>query len=76
MGLSLDIDLEGFKKFVGDFCKAIPTANRDSLEAGLKMVNIGYLNLDPLPHESVIALSYLKYAHNRYNDRLHELYEE
>jgi hypothetical protein len=74
---SITVDLEGFKKLVGEFCKAAPTAEIDSLENGIKCVGLSYFGIEPPPesgsYEEIIAVSYLQYAQRRYMEREVEL---
>lgn len=73
--MSIHCDLEGFKKLVGEFCKAAPDAEIDSLDNGFKCVGLAYLNIDPLPEgaNQIIAVSYFDYAGRRYHEREREL---
>lgn len=77
---SLTCDLEGFKKGVGEFLKALPTANIESLENGMKCVHLLYLNIEPVPKtksvEQIIAVSTLEFAQRRYAERERELFYE
>lgn len=73
--MSIHCDLEGFKKLVGEFCKAAPSAELDSLDNGFKCVGLAYLNIDPLPEgpDRIIAVSYFDYAGRRYHEREKDL---
>jgi hypothetical protein len=73
--MNIHCDLEGFKKLVGDFCKAAPSAGIESLDNGFKCVGLAYLNIDPLPEgaNKIIAVSYFNYAGRRYHEREREL---
>lgn len=65
--------VEDFKRAVAEFCQAIPTLDRASLENGLKAVHLTYLGFKEDPtkgsSEIMIALSYLEYAQRRYTER-------
>lgn len=75
--MSIECNLEGFKKLVGEFCKAAPTAEIDSLDNGFKCIGLAYLNIEPAPKpnsaDQVIAVSYFEYAGRRFHEREREL---
>lgn len=77
MSASIEVNLEGFKKLVGEFTKAAPTAPLDSLDNGFKCVGLAYLSIEPAPApgsaDQIIAVSYFDYAGRRYHDREREL---
>lgn len=77
MSASIEMNLEGFKKLVGEFTKAAPTATIESLDNGFKCVGLAYLGIDPAPApgsaDQVIAVSYLEYAGRRYHERERDL---
>jgi hypothetical protein len=73
--LTLACNIEEFKAGVAEFCKAAPTCDRDSLENGMKAVNLMYLAMnETAASDRPIAVSYLKYAQRRYMDRDFELF--
>lgn len=73
----LSCNLEGFKKSVAEFAKSAPTANSESLENGLKCVNLLYLTITPAPAkdslEQITAISTWKFARDQYFKRTREL---
>lgn len=75
LGLTFgDQDLEGFKRGVAEFCKAAPTADRESLENGWKALGLMYLGFTRnAASDNPLAVSYLNFAAKRYNDRDWEL---
>lgn len=62
-------NLEEFKQGVAEFCKAAPECDRDSLENGMKAVNLMYLSVPTDTLTLALAGSYLKFAHRRYMER-------
>lgn len=66
---SFDCTLEEFKQGVAEFAKAAPTCERDSLENGLKAVNLMYLGLPVDKLTLTLSQGYLRFAHKAYMDR-------
>jgi hypothetical protein len=71
--MSIEVDIEGFKKLVAEFAKAAPTASIESLDNGFKCVGLAYLNIEPAPApgsaEQIIAVSTFEWAGRRYHER-------
>lgn len=68
-----NLTMDDFKHGVAEFSKAAPTCDRDSLENGLKAVNLMYLNIAVTPLNLAMAPGYLKFAHKHYMLRDAEL---
>lgn len=73
MAVTFNCTLEDFKRGVAEFCKAAPTCDEDSLENGLKAVNLMYLSVPTDDLTLILAKGALEFAHRRYWDRTHVL---
>lgn len=73
IGTTFECDLEGFKRGVAEFTRAVPTLDRAALESGFKAVALLYFGLKEDPKrakaEIAIAVSYFNYASRRYAER-------